>query len=419
MRFDVVTLFPEFFAAPLATGLVGRAFEAGRAELGFVDPRDFTTDRHRTVDDTPYGGGAGMVMKCDPLVSAIEQAKGRGGGRVLMMSPQGAPLTQARLQGWAKQEHLVLVAGRYEGFDERIRELVDEEVSLGDYVLTGGEYAALVIIDGVVRLRPGTLGNQESSETDSFEQGLLEHPHYTRPATFRDEGVPSVLTSGDHGRIATWRRQQALERTRARRPDLLAAVGLDAKDRQWLWSRPPKGPRPVLAVACDPDPEALADLATLAEAYALDAVWVVPEPGDPAALEAALATAPIRRAPLPLPPPKRRRDTPPPVEVDPRARLRVGTGWAELFAAEPRAWVALGPVSAPGATVAPAQLRGPAPEGGRWGLAVGGAELVSLKGALSEGLIGALPPLRSGTRGVALGPIARCAVALDRVLGEG
>lgn len=288
MRIDVVTLFAAFFESPLRTGLVGRALERD-VQVGFVDPRDFTEDVHRTVDDTPYGGGGGMVMKVEPLAAAIEAARARGtggGSRVVMLTPQGRPMRQDDLRRWATVSHMVLVAGRYEGFDERVRTLVDEEVSLGDFVLTGGEIGALALIDGVVRLRPGTLGNQASPEDDSFSpglDGLLEFPQYTRPADWRGLTVPEPLTSGDHGRVARWRRTQSLARTRARRPDLLRDVPLGLEDQLALRQVP--SPLPPLHWVLPGDGLSEADLGLLlaaASAYGVGHVflWVAPDQVD-------------------------------------------------------------------------------------------------------------------------------------------
>ena len=223
MRLDVVSLAPEAFAPLQGLGVIGRAFAAGRAELHVHNPRDFATDRYRKVDDEPYGGGAGMVLKPEPVYAAVEAIPVLPRRRVLLMSPQGKPLEQADLRRWAANyDQLVFLCGHYEGFDERIRALADEEVSIGDFVLTGGELPAMTIINGVVRLLPGTVGTEACLEEESHSALLLEHPHYTRPADFRGMTVPDVLRSGDHGAIARWRVQQQQERTQQRRPDLYA-----------------------------------------------------------------------------------------------------------------------------------------------------------------------------------------------------
>jgi len=223
MRLDVVSLAPEAFAPLLSLGVIGRAFSAGIAELHVHNPRDFATDRYRKVDDEPYGGGAGMVLKPEPVYAAVEAIPVLPRRRVLLMSPQGAPLQQADLRRWATDcNQLVFLCGHYEGFDERIRSLADEEVSIGDFVLTGGELPAMTIINGVVRLLPGTVGTQACLEEESHSALLLEHPHYTRPAEFRGMAVPEVLRSGDHGAIARWRSEQQQQRTAERRPDLFA-----------------------------------------------------------------------------------------------------------------------------------------------------------------------------------------------------
>lgn len=223
MRLDVVSLAPEAFTPLLSLGVIGRAFAAGRAELHVHNPRDFATDRYRKVDDEPYGGGAGMVLKPEPVYAAIEAIPVLSSRRVLLMSPQGKPLQQADLKRWASTcEQLVFLCGHYEGFDERIRPLADEEVSIGDFVLTGGELPAMTIINGVVRLLPGTVGTEACLEEESHSALLLEHPHYTRPADFRGMTVPDVLRSGDHGAIARWRAEQQQQRTLERRPDLYA-----------------------------------------------------------------------------------------------------------------------------------------------------------------------------------------------------
>ena len=222
-RLDVVSLAPQAFAPLLELGVIGRAFNAGIAELHLHNPRDFATDRHRKVDDEPYGGGAGMVLKPEPVFAAMEAIPRSPRSRVLLMSPQGRPLQQADLQRWSTDhDQLVFLCGHYEGFDERIRGLADEEVSMGDFVLTGGELPAMTVINGVVRLLPGTVGTADSLVEESHSALLLEHPHYTRPADFRGMSVPDVLRSGDHGAIARWRQEQREQRTRERRPDLFA-----------------------------------------------------------------------------------------------------------------------------------------------------------------------------------------------------
>jgi len=225
MRVGVVTIFPGMFEALTGYGVSGRAVRDGLVDLRYWNPRDFTVDRHRTVDDRPYGGGPGMVMMAPPLCAAIRAAKRELGvqTRVICLSPQGERLTQRRVGGLARSESLILLAGRYEGIDERVIESeVDEEISLGDYVLSGGELAAMVLLDAIIRLLPGALGHEQSAEQDSFSGGLLDCAHYTRPEVFEGRAVPQVLLSGDHERVRRWRLAQALRRTRARRPDLLA-----------------------------------------------------------------------------------------------------------------------------------------------------------------------------------------------------
>ena len=230
-RLDVISLAPQAFEPLGQLGVIGRAFAAGRAELHLHNPRDHATDRYRKVDDEPYGGGAGMVLKPEPVFAAFESIPVSARRRVLLMTPQGRPLEQADLQRWAESyDQLVLLCGHYEGFDERIRSLADEEVSLGDFVLTGGELPAMTIINGVVRLLPGTVGTAASLVEESHSDLLLEHPHYTRPAEFRGMTVPDVLRSGDHGAIARWRQQQREQRTADRRPDLLDRWNRRASD---------------------------------------------------------------------------------------------------------------------------------------------------------------------------------------------
>ncbi|MFA5785610.1 MAG: tRNA (guanosine(37)-N1)-methyltransferase TrmD [Actinomycetota bacterium] len=234
MRIDVVTIFPEFFDSPLRASLLGRAGERGLLDVAFHDLRDHTHDRHRTVDDEPYGGGAGMVMKPEPWFEAVESIRGDEPVRTVLFCPTGRVLTQAYAWELAEESRLLLMCGRYEGVDERVRSLATDEVSIGDYVLAGGESAALVLIEVVSRLLPGVLGNEESTVEESFSQGLLEYPHYTRPAEFRGLDVPEILRSGDHEAVAEWRRHQALERTLRRRPDLLAEAVLSPEDRRVL-----------------------------------------------------------------------------------------------------------------------------------------------------------------------------------------
>jgi tRNA (guanine37-N1)-methyltransferase len=235
MIIEVVTLFPEMFDSVLKASLLGKAIGDGTVAVHLTNPRDFTVDKHRSVDDTPYGGGAGMVMRPDPLVAAVEHVvAARGPAHKIALCPTGAPLTQATVNRLAALPRLLLLCGRYEGFDERVRAFVDEEVSLGDFVLTGGELAAMAVVDAVARRLPGVLGNAESPVDESHEAGLLEYPQYTRPPSFRGAAVPEVLLSGNHARIRRWRRLQSLVRTRDRRPDLFARLTLTDEDRALL-----------------------------------------------------------------------------------------------------------------------------------------------------------------------------------------
>lgn len=237
MRVGVVTLFPEMFRGVTQFGVSRRAVERGLLSVECWNPRDFTSDRHRTVDDRPYGGGPGMLMMIEPLRAAIRSAREALGGkaRVVYMSPQGPALTQAKAEALAGQEQLILVAGRYEGIDERLIQLeVDEELSIGDYVLSGGELAAMVVIDACARLIPGALGHAESASQDSFAEGLLDCPHYTRPELYEGMQVPDVLLSGNHELIRRWRLKQSLGRTWTRRPELLAGRELSAEQRKLL-----------------------------------------------------------------------------------------------------------------------------------------------------------------------------------------
>ena len=237
MKLDIVTIFPRMIEAPLAESLLGRAIERGLLDVRVRDLRDYTSDRHRVVDDVPYGGGPGMVLKPEPLFRAVEEIAAERGrpDAVVLTSPQGRPFTHGEAERLSRLEHLVLLCGRYEGVDERVREhLATEELSIGDYVLTGGELAALVIVDAVARLRPGVVGDGASVVGESFVRGLLDFPHYTRPAQFRSHAVPPVLLSGHHQEIARWRTREAVRRTLARRPELLSQASLDDEERAVL-----------------------------------------------------------------------------------------------------------------------------------------------------------------------------------------
>jgi tRNA (guanine37-N1)-methyltransferase len=241
MKIDIITIFPEFFSSPFSQGIIKRAADAGIVQLSAVDLRLFTHDKHRTTDDRPFGGGEGMVMIPGPLFEAVESIKEEGQrgdmppAHVIYLSPKGRTFSQEMARQLASKGHLILICGRYEGVDQRvIDELVDEEISIGDYVLSGGEPAALVVVDAVVRLLPGALGCETSAEHDSFSDGLLEHPHYTRPRQFRGLCVPDVLLSGDHARIERWRRRQSLKITLERRPDLLKQARLSPEDLEIL-----------------------------------------------------------------------------------------------------------------------------------------------------------------------------------------
>ena len=235
IRFHVVTLFPEMFAAVTESGITSRALLAGLWRLALWNPREFTADNYRTVDDRPYGGGPGMVMLAEPLEKALDAAKNEGGGRVIYLSPQGKRLDHRKVLELAKESALTLLCGRYEGVDERLlRRRVDEELSLGDFVLSGGELAAMALIDAVVRQLPGALGDELSALEESFADGLLDCPQYTRPETYRGEKVPEVLLSGHHANIRRWRLKQALGRTWLKRPDLLAARKLSDEERKLL-----------------------------------------------------------------------------------------------------------------------------------------------------------------------------------------
>ena len=231
IRFDAITLFPEMFAAVTASGITRKALEAGLWQMQTWNPRDFTTDNYRTIDDRPYGGGPGMVMLAEPLEKAITAAKAAGGGRVIFLSPQGAKLDHAKVMSLASERAVTLLCGRYEGVDERlIAKCVDEELSVGDYVLSGGELAAMALIDAVVRQLPGALGDGQSAVAESFAAGLLDFPQYTRPEQWSGEAIPEVLLSGHHELIRRWRLKQSLGRTWQRRPDLIAGRDLTKEE---------------------------------------------------------------------------------------------------------------------------------------------------------------------------------------------
>jgi|SRR5690606_37622644 len=237
MRIDVLTLFPEMFTGVFNSSILGKAQEKGIVSLEAINFRAYANNKHNTVDDYPYGGGGGMVLKPEPVFAAVEalQADVSEAPRVILMCPQGERYTQRKAEELSQSNHLIFICGHYEGYDERIRQhLVTDEISVGDYVLTGGELPAMTVIDSIVRLLPGALGNESSAVTDSYSTGLLEYPHYTRPAQFRDMKVPDELLSGHHANIEKWRREQSLLRTLERRPDLLDNVELTDRERKWL-----------------------------------------------------------------------------------------------------------------------------------------------------------------------------------------
>lgn len=236
MHIDVITLFPDMLSAVTAYGVTGRAFKAGTLSLSTINPREFADNPHGNIDDKPYGGGPGMVMQAKPLRAAIQFAKAqRPQGHVIYLSPQGTPLTQTKAHALSRYEHLILVAGRYEGIDQRIIDHdIDEEISLGDFVLSGGELAACCLLDAVIRLIPGVLGDEGSTEVESFMDGLLDHPHYTRPEVLDGQAVPNVLISGDHAAIARWREAARLLATQLKRPDLLKNRSLTQKQQALL-----------------------------------------------------------------------------------------------------------------------------------------------------------------------------------------
>jgi tRNA (guanine37-N1)-methyltransferase len=236
MKFDILTLFPNMFSSPFQESILGKAIQKGLIDLRIINIRDFALDKHQIVDDSPYGGGQGMVMKVEPIARAIEWARSEDPSSwTICLTPQGRPFNHEKARDLSSRSHLVLLCGRYEGVDERVKEMfIDEEVSIGDYVLTGGELAAMVIIDAVSRLLPGVLGSDQSAEDDTFTNALLEYPQYTRPFDFRGSSVPEILLSGNHAAVSLWRRKEALRRTAVRRPDLLAKAKLTREDEELL-----------------------------------------------------------------------------------------------------------------------------------------------------------------------------------------
>jgi tRNA (guanine37-N1)-methyltransferase len=236
MKFDILTLFPNMFSSPFQESILGKAIQKGLMDLRIINIRDFALDKHQVVDDSPYGGGQGMVMKVEPIARAIEWARSEDPSSwTIYLTPQGRSFNQEKARDLSSRSHLVLLCGRYEGVDERVREMfIDEEISIGDYVLMGGELAAMVMIDAVSRLLPGVLGSDQSAEDDTFTNALLEYPQYTRPFDFRGSSVPEILLSGHHAAVSLWRRKEALRRTAVRRPDLLAKAKLTREDEELL-----------------------------------------------------------------------------------------------------------------------------------------------------------------------------------------
>ena len=233
MRIDILTLFPEMFQGPLNESLLKKAQDKGLLSLNIVNIRDFTSDKHKTADDTPYGGGSGMVMKIEPIAAVITKFQSPN-SKIILMCPTGKLLTQEKIKKIAKEDHLIILCGHYEGVDERVRIMVDEEISIGDYVLTGGEIPTMVLVDAVARQIPGVVKEAESVKKDSFYEGLLDYPSYTKPEEFEGKKVPKVLLSGNHAEIKRWRRKEALRRTLTRRPELLAQVELTKEDKRLL-----------------------------------------------------------------------------------------------------------------------------------------------------------------------------------------
>ena len=234
LTFHVITLFPELIETYCSTSIIGRGIKAGRIAVKTYNPRDYCQDKYRKVDDTPYGGGVGMVLKPEPIFAALESIERESGSPVCMLTPQGQTFSQRMAENLAKEQDIVLICGHYEGFDERIRTIATKEISIGDFVVTGGELPALTVLDAVGRLIPGVLGKIDSAQEESFNNSMLEAPQYTKPAEFTGMIVPEILRSGDHKAVAAWRRQQALKRTLERRPDLLERAQLDTRDREFI-----------------------------------------------------------------------------------------------------------------------------------------------------------------------------------------
>ncbi|MEM6369167.1 MAG: tRNA (guanosine(37)-N1)-methyltransferase TrmD [Myxococcota bacterium] len=408
MRIDIVTLFREGFDG-LEAGLVGRSLERGDAGLHFLDPRSFTTDPHRSVDDQPYGGGGGMVLRVEPWAAAVAAARAQGPGPVLLLTPQGRPLDQRDLVRWSAETHLVLVCGRYEGFDERIRGLCDEQVSVGDFVLTGGEPAACCLVDGLVRLLPGTLGNASCPENDSFSSGLgglLEHPHYTRPPEWKGQTVPEVLRSGDHAGVERWRRAQALDRTRARRPDRLAEASLDEADYVYLQAQTPPLGRGLWLAPSRWEPGLVHQLLGLQAAFGVERVFVSPDAQGPEELSRLLSGHPdleVERVA------SRRKER---VKETFSARDFVAvtdSGPVQGWLGPEGRWARCG--AAGGSASGPVRTRRSLASAPRWVLASG------------QGIPEAVPrvaPVRGGRAGgAALSELWHLGLQLDRLIGEG
>jgi len=403
MKIQIVTIFPELFGSALTVGMLGKAIGIGALDVGFVDPRDFATDKRRSIDDIPYGGGPGMVMRADLMIEAIQKA----GGHAVMLTPRGAPLTQAHLSRWSKLDSLVLVAGRYEGIDERVTAAVAEQVSLGDFVLSGGEYAALAIVDGVARLLPEVLGNAASLEHESFVSGLLEHAQYTRPVEVSGAPVPEVYRGGDHASIASARRAEALARTRQVRPDLLARLGISDDDRDVLASLPSAAVAitVVMHPSGTPAEWPLEDWARLVAAYGL-AGWTIVAPTDHAdVLRARLAALALpRRAPAG----RSRR-----ARAQAAREAGAAAAWSRALAS-----IQLGEVPPPGPTVEVVWATPEPRPAAKVPEHISGRALVLVLGGEPPEGAALLPAARVVAWMNRLGPVAGPAVVLDRLLGE-